>query len=127
MALYGLRQELLRWYLNLRETLAEKLGSTQLESNGAVFKKIVVTQNLAKCSTKPQLEIVLIYVDDFLFIAETAKSLDKICNEFLNVFEGSREPLHWYLAVKIDEVEEKQIFSQKPFINECLEHLTSRQ
>lgn len=47
--------------------------------------------------------------------------MNKTSEELLVALEGSREPRNRYLAVKIDNMEDKVVFSQTYHINPCLE------
>ena len=114
-ALYGLRQAPLRWFVKLRDTLTKELGYKQLKSDGSVFYKKF------RCRGEASEAILLCYVDDLIFVSSTSESLEEICSSFLKVFEGNKEPLHWYLAVKVDELKNKLVFSQEAYINQCLE------
>lgn len=81
-ALYGLHQAPLTLFKKVREVSVSKLGYKQLHSDGAVFIRRQQEGNNFMIS------IVLVYVDDILFVCNSDSAAEGASREFLNYFEG---------------------------------------
>lgn len=93
-SLYGLHQSPLCWFAKLREVLTRDMKFEQLNSSGAAF--------IRKRGTKEQI-IVLVYVDDLIFVGRYKRELDLAITKFLNTFEGSHEANpSWYLGIHFE-------------------------
>lgn len=114
-AFYGLRQAPLQWYVKLCEVMKE-LGFEQLSSDRAVFKKFS-SQNHSELSV-----IVLVYVDDLIFLARRKEYIDATTKELLRRFEDSEDTaVEWYTGVHISCTSESNFIAQKSYIQQCLE------
>jgi len=114
-ALYGLRQSPQRWFIKLRDTLINELQFVQLKTDGCIFTKKRITAN------ESLITVIICYVDDLIFLSSNKSTLNKEILAFLEVFEGSKEELQWYLAVRIDKKDHSLEFSQLAYIEQALE------
>lgn len=114
-ALYGLRQSPKCWFLKLRGVLINKLVYTQLKTDGCIFIKSHTN------GTEIILTIIICYVDDIIFISSNQETQDKEILWFLREFDGTKEELHWYLAVRIQSKRNTLEFSQRSYIRRSLE------
>ncbi len=67
-ALYRLHQAPLQWYRTLGDALVQELGYVQLASDGTLFK------NVTQVNGEEHITIVLVYVDDLLFMSSDQNS-----------------------------------------------------
>lgn len=113
-SLYGLKQAPLQWFLKLRESLINKLGYSQLKSDGAVFQKSYVRKGIEIRV------IILCYVDDMIFISNSSNGLDTATSTFLEEFTGSKDPLQWYVSICIERGPDYIALSQTAYIEQKL-------
>lgn len=113
-ALYGLRQAPLQWFIKLKDTLTLKFKFQQLKTDGSVYKKIT------KNGDETVMILVLCYVDDLIFLGNDDRELDFVIEEFLKVFQGTINPLEWYLSIRIHSYDDIVEYSQKAYIEEAL-------
>lgn len=110
-ALYGLKQAPLQWFLKLRINLVEKFGYSQLISDGAVFTR--------GCSIS--LVVILVYVDDMIFVGPSKKCVQAAISEVLNTFKGKNEgQLTWYLGVHVKHNGSSKCLKQEAYIDQLL-------
>lgn len=64
--------------------------------------------------------IILAYVDNLLFFGNTAAALDTAIAYFLTNFDGSAEPLEWYLGVNFKINTDSVQLSQENYIQQAL-------
>ena len=114
-ALYGLRQAPLQWFKKLREVLVDVLHFKQLQSDGSVFIKTTNVGGSLRTT------VALCYVDDLIFASNTIEELRRSIDQFLSVFNGTQEPLHWYLAVRMDSLNDGFALSQSSYIESALQ------
>jgi len=114
-ALYGLRQSPKRWFIKLRDSLIYELSFKQLTSDGCIFIK----KETSSTGT-PLITIIISYVDDLIFISSNNDKRDQEILSFLQVFHGSKEELHWYLAVRIESTSNFVAFSQLSYVEQAL-------
>ncbi len=113
-ALYGLHQAPLAWNNKLHEELLTT-GYIQLASDRSVYIR-------EEASPKgKRLVVVLVYVDDLIFVSNEENALIDASEEFLEIFEGTDlGDVSWYLGVHIKLEKGKCVFSQTAFIDEVL-------
>lgn len=65
--------------------------------------------------------IVLSYVDDLLYISNNEKLQKDSIAIFLSKFEGTQEPLRWYLGMNISIENDSLAISQSSYIDQLLQ------
>ena len=83
----------------------------QLKTDCSVFVKI---------DSNGDIQIILAYVDDLIFVSSSNERLMKEVSRFLSRFEGTEEALEWYLGVRIELTKYKLIISQSAYIDRIL-------
>lgn len=73
--------------------ILKKRGYNRLEKESAVFL------SSSKNNAVRFLTIVLDYIDDLIFLSSSKDALNKSTSDYLKSFEGSEQPLTWYLGI----------------------------
>ena len=114
-ALYGLHQAPRQWYIALIEYLVHHMGFVQLAHEASILMRNVV-QNGVNIVI-----IVVIYVDDLIFMGNLESALVAEILKFLSRFEGSDQgELQFYLGVKVERTSKEIRLSQTCYIDVLL-------
>lgn len=115
-AQYGLKQAPLRWLEKLRNCLVNDFHYKQLNSDGAVFIR------------KPGGDkddywiLVLVYLDDILFVSNNHAGVKPAVDELLSVFEGTNDgTIKWYLGIKVDTTTKTRSLTQQSYVHQMLD------
>lgn len=115
-ALYGLKQAPACWFEKLYYCFIHKLQYKQLQSDCAVFLR----RNRHK--GRETFVLVLVYVDDMIFVSNSTEVAKDAVHQFLSEFEGTRDgDPKWYLGVRIETTYNRRKLSQTAYIDQILE------
>ena len=111
-SIYGLRQSARNWNLYLNNVL-EKMG----------FQKSLADSCLYLKGSQEQQELLLVFVDDIIFLARSQKQVQKFAKELGKYFKHKNlGPVKNYLGVQVDRIEDGSfMLSQEGKIEQILE------
>lgn len=110
------KQAPLHWFEKLRNSLVNDLGYKQLDSDGAVF----IRRPTGDKDTGWIL--VLVYVDDLLFVGDDHTGVKTEVEELLSVFEGTNDgTIKWYLGIKVETRSKARMLTQSAYVQQMLD------
>eukprot|EP00171_Calliarthron_tuberculosum_P001098 IDg1098t1 len=110
-SLYGLKQAPLQWSIKLLDALLNKLNYRQFTSDGAVFMR----------TSENDFSLILVYVDDIIFVSKSEEVLEVAIEELLNIFSGKNNgKLTWYLGIHVKNSQGSQSLSLYAYVEQIL-------
>ena len=73
-----------------------------------------------KLDSNGDINIILAYVDDLIFVSSSSDKLKQAVSTFLDKFEGTKEALEWYLGVHIKFTKDHLVISQSAYIERTI-------